>query len=80
MVCVNFLKGEICAEFFFFFSSDGAGLSEVVILSADDWLCIFVLFLVWMRHPAQGATGSWMMLGLVFKWFPLCEVSLFDTP
>ena len=32
-----------------------------------------------MRRPAQGATGGWVMLGLVFKWFPLCEFSLFDT-
>ena len=45
-----------------------------------DWVCIFVLFVVQMRHPAQGATGGWVMLGLVFKWFPLCEFSLFDTP
>ena len=30
----------------FFLSSDGAGLSEVVILSADDWICISVLFVV----------------------------------
>ena len=28
------------------FSSDGQRLSEVVILSADDWVCIFVLFVV----------------------------------
>ena len=21
-----------------------------------------------MRHPAQGATGGWVMLGLVLKW------------
>jgi len=33
-----------------------------------------------MRHPAQSATGGWVMLGLVFKWFPLCEFSLFETP
>ena len=33
-----------------------------------------------MRCPAQGATGGLVMLGLVFKWFPLCEFSLFDTP
>ena len=52
----------------------------MVILSADDWVCIFVLFDVWMRLPAQGATGGWVMPGLVFKWFPLCEFSLFDTP
>ena len=52
----------------------------MVILSADDSVCIFVLFVVYMRHPSQGATGGWVMPGLVFKWFPLCEFSLFDTP
>ena len=52
----------------------------MVILSVDDWVCIFVLFVVWMQHPAQGATGGWAMISLVFKWFPLYEFSLFDTP
>ena len=52
----------------------------MVILSDDDCVCIFVLSVFWMRHPAQGASGSWVMPGLVFKWFPLCESSLFDTP
>ena len=33
-----------------------------------------------MWHPAQGASGGWVMPGLAFKWFPLCEFSLFDTP
>ena len=33
-----------------------------------------------MKCAAQGATGGWVMLGVVFKWFPLCEFSLFDTP
>ena len=33
-----------------------------------------------MRHNAQGATGVWVVLGLVFKWFPSCEFSLFYTP
>ena len=51
----------------------------MLILSADDWVCIFVLF-VYMRHPAQGAIGVWVMLGLVLKCFSLCEFSLFDTP
>ena len=55
-------------------------MSEVVILSADDWVCIFVLFVVSMRHPAQGASGGWVMLGLVLKSFPLCDFSVFDTP
>ena len=46
-----------------------------VILSAADWVCIFVCCL-----DAQGATAGWVMPALVFKWFPLCEFSLFDTP
>ena len=50
-----------------------------LILFAGDLVCIFVLFVILMRHPAQGATGGWMMPGLVFKRFPLCEFSLFDT-
>ena len=32
-----------------------------------------------MKSPAQGATGGWLMLSLVFKWFHLREFSLFDT-
>ena len=52
----------------------------MIIHSADDCVCIFALFVVWMRHPAQGAAGDWVMPGLVFKWFPLCEFSLVDTP
>ena len=52
----------------------------MVLLSADDWVSIFVLFIVLMRLLAQGATGDWVMLGLICKWFPLCEFSLFDTP
>ena len=49
-------------------------------LSADDWVCIFVLFVVWMRRPAQGATGICVMPGLVYKWLPLWEISLLNTP
>ena len=46
----------------------------MVLLSADDWVCTFVLFVVWMRHPAQGATGGWVVLGLVLSDF-LCVSS-----
>ena len=52
LVYVSFLKGEICAEFLFvclfvcLFFLLWARPSEVVILSADDWVCIFVLFVV----------------------------------
>ena len=50
----------------------------MVILSAD--IGFVFLFVVQMRRPAHGAAGGWVILGLVFKWFPLCEFSLFDTP
>ena len=49
-------------------------------MSADDLVCIFVSFAVWMRHPAQCATGDWVMPGVVFKWFPLWKFSLFAIP
>ena len=52
----------------------------MVILSADNWVCIFILLVAEMRCPGQGATGGWMMPVLVLRWFPLCEFSLFDTP
>ena len=64
---------------FYLFFLQWARLSEVVLLSADDWVHIFVLFVISMRHPAQGATGDWVMLGLIFKQFPLCEFSFFDS-
>ena len=52
-------------------------------MSPDDWVCIFVfvaVVVVLMRHPAEGATGGWVMPGLASQWFPLCEFSLFDNP
>ena len=51
----------------------------MVLLSADDSVCIFVFFVVQMRLPKLGASGGWVVLGLTFKWFCLCEFSLFDT-
>ena len=33
-----------------------------------------------MMCSAKGATGGCVILGLVFKWFHLCESSLFDNP
>ena len=48
MVCVRFVYGQIFAEFLFvcLFFLQWVRLSEVVILSADDWVSIFVLFVV----------------------------------
>ena len=47
----------------------------MVILSDEDWICIFFLFVVWMKLPAQGANGGWVMPGLILKWFSLWEFS-----
>ena len=33
----------------------------MVVLSADDWFCIFALFVVQIRCPAQCATGGWVL-------------------
>ena len=51
----------------------------MVILSVDDWVCIFVLFVVWIGCPAQGTTGGWGHLVLYSSAF-LSEFSQFDTP
>ena len=50
-----------------------------MILSAGDCICVFVLFVGWMGHPAQGAAGGRVMPALVFTWVPLCGSSLFDA-
>ena len=55
-------------------------LYELVILFADDCVCVFVLFVVCVRHPALGATGSLLMLCLVYRWRSLWEFSLINTP
>ena len=31
----------------------------MAVLSAEAWACVFVLFVVWMRPPTQGA-GWWL--------------------
>ena len=56
-----------------------ACLCEVVVLSADDLDCILVLFVVWMRHPAQDTAGNWVMPSLVYRWLPVWEFSLINT-
>ena len=48
MTCARILVGEDELFFVFVFPLC-TGLSEVVILSADNWVCIFVLFIVWVR-------------------------------
>ena len=76
MVSVSFVQGEICAEFFLacLFFLLWARLREGVAhsASAHDWVCVFVLLVIHMKHPSQGDTGGWVMPGFVFKLFPLC--------
>ena len=48
----------------------------MVVPSANDLVCIFVLFIVWMRCSAQGVTGGWVMLGLYSSGF-LCGSSYY---
>ena len=77
MTCACALVGG--GTFFFFFCLWWSGLYKVVILFADDWVCVFVLFVVRMRCPALDAAGSCVMPGLVYKWRPLWEFSLVNT-
>ena len=46
MVCVIFYRVRFVLSFCLFVFLRWAMLSEVVILSVDDWICIFVLFVV----------------------------------
>ena len=78
MTCACALVGE--GKFFFFFILWWSGLCEVVILFAGDWVCVFVLFVVWVSHPVWCSAGSWVLPGLVYGWRPLWEFSLINTP
>ena len=40
-------------------------------LSEDDWLCVFVLFFVWVKGPALGVANRGVILGLGYTWRPL---------
>ena len=51
----------------------------MAIFFADDWVCVFIFFVFWVRHPTLGAAGSWVMPG-VYRWRPLWEFSLINTP
>ena len=45
------------------------------------WLGLYFSFVCCLDEaPTQGATVGYVMPGLVFKWFLLCEFSLSDTP
>ena len=73
---------DLCWVFLFvcLFFLSWVWMSEVVILSADDCVCIFVCLLFrWGVLHRLLLVVPWY-LGLVFQWFPLCDFSLSDTP
>lgn len=49
-------------------------------LPTDNRVYVLVLLVVWVRRPALGAAGSWVVLGLGFRWRASWECSLIDTP
>lgn len=47
-------------------------------MSIDDLLYILILLVVWVKFFALFAAGSWMVLGLGYKWRPSWEFLLID--
>ena len=47
-------------------------------LSADCWVCVLVLRIVWVRHSVPGAAGSLVESGLGFGRRPSWEFSLIN--
>ena len=47
-------------------------------MSIDELLYILILLVVWVKFSALCAAGSWMVLGLGYKWKPSWEFSLID--
>ena len=89
VACVGFMLEGTCACVLVrgdkFFPSDGQGRVRWIfwrvstrILFADDWVCILVLLVVWVRHPALGAAGSWVVPG--YSWRPWWEFLLINIP
>ena len=37
-------------------------------LSDDYWICVLVLFVVWVRCPALGTADTWVVPGLGHTW------------
>ena len=39
--------------------------------SEDDWLCVFVLSVVWVKGPALCVASRGVILGLGYMWRPV---------
>ena len=48
--------------------------------SLSAYVHVLVLLVVRVRRPALGAAGSWVVLGLGFRWGSSGECSLINTP
>ena len=85
-LCWEWLVPAFLWEEIRFFPLMGRTLSGCVFwvsmghLSAYDWVYFPFLLVVWVRHPAVGSAGSWVMPGLGFKWRPSWAFSLINTP
>ena len=78
-LCSPKIGPVVCAEFLFV--SPLMGKAEWGGDPVCCWLGLYFCF-VYCLDEASCTWCYWclVMLGLVFKWFPLCEFSLFDTP
>ena len=45
-------------------------------LYANDWVCVLVLLVVWVRHPVLGGADSWVVLSLGYRWSSSRDFSL----
>ena len=50
----------------------------MIILSANDQVCIFFSLCGLDEVSCTGAISGLVMPGLEFQWFPLCQFLLFD--
>ena len=53
---------------------------SVVVLSADNWIGVLDLLVVWLRYPVLGAAGYWVVPGLQYSWSPSWGFFLINTP
>ena len=49
-------------------------------LSTNDWVCILVLLVVWVRHSALGEASRGVVPSLGYRWRSLWEFPLINTP
>ena len=76
-LCKLHIGWDLCWVFLFVFSL--MGKAEWVGNLVCWWLSLYFCFVCCLDEASCTGCYGWRMLGLVFKWFPLCDFSLFDT-